>query len=129
MIRCPFACQEEGLGTGTEGFVTDAKSAGARVLAGKCLCGAVHYEVADAFGYAVNCHCSRCRRATGSAFKAFAGIERDRLRITRGEDRLLIFGDADSNPHAPFRSRRFFSNREFSKAQFPSQHRAAASQG
>ena len=77
--------------------MTDARDAGARMLAGKCLCGAVHYEVADAFGYAVNCHCSRCRQATGSAFKALAGIERDKLRITRGEDSLLIFGDADSN--------------------------------
>jgi hypothetical protein len=36
----------------------------------------VEYRVADAFGYALNCHCSNCRRATGSAFKAFAGIER-----------------------------------------------------
>ena len=77
--------------------MTDARGAGARTLAGKCMCGAVHYEVADAFGYAVNCHCSICRQATGSAFKAFAGIERDRLRITQGEDSLLLFGGADSN--------------------------------
>jgi hypothetical protein len=31
------------------------------------------------FPYAWNCHCSRCRAATGSAFKALAGIERDKL--------------------------------------------------
>ena len=65
----------------------------ARTLAGRCLCGAVHYTVADAFLYAANCHRSTCRRATGSAFKPFAGIEHDRLVITEGEDRLLIFGD------------------------------------
>ncbi|MBC8745633.1 MULTISPECIES: GFA family protein [Paraburkholderia] len=64
-----------------------------RLLAGRCLCGAVHYSVEDEFVYALNCHCSNCRRATGSAFKPFAGIERDKLRITRGEDSLLIFGD------------------------------------
>ncbi|MGF6920469.1 GFA family protein [Paraburkholderia sp. 40] len=63
------------------------------LLAGRCLCGAVHYSVKDEFVYALNCHCSNCRRATGSAFKPFAGIERDKLRITRGEDSLLIFGD------------------------------------
>ncbi|MGF6792963.1 GFA family protein [Paraburkholderia sp. 35.1] len=63
------------------------------LLAGRCLCGAVHYSVRDEFVYALNCHCSNCRRATGSAFKPFAGIERDKLRITRGEDSLLIFGD------------------------------------
>ena len=64
-----------------------------RVLAGKCLCGALEYEVADQFLYALNCHCSQCRRATGAAFKPFGGIEREKLRITRGSDNLMIFGD------------------------------------
>ncbi|RUU82191.1 GFA family protein [Mesorhizobium sp. M7A.T.Ca.TU.009.01.1.2] len=62
-------------------------------LTGKCFCGAVHYEVADEFLYAANCHCSDCRRTTGSAFKSFAGIEREKLVLTEGEDKLLIFGD------------------------------------
>ncbi|SAL41566.1 glutathione-dependent formaldehyde-activating protein [Caballeronia sordidicola] len=66
------------------------------LLAGKCLCGAVRYAVKDEFAYALNCHCSNCRRATGSAFKPFAGIERHKLRLTHGEDALLIHGD----PHA-----------------------------
>ncbi|MER8420838.1 GFA family protein [Mesorhizobium sp. M1329] len=58
-----------------------------------CLCGAVQYAVADAFVYAANCHCSNCRRTTGSAFKPLAGIERDRLSLASGEDNLMIFGD------------------------------------
>jgi hypothetical protein len=62
-------------------------------LAGKCFCGAVHYAVADAFLYALNCHCSNCRRTTGSAFKPFAGIEREKFALTYGQDGLLIFGD------------------------------------
>ncbi|ESX82160.1 MULTISPECIES: GFA family protein [unclassified Mesorhizobium] len=69
------------------------QNASNRTLTGKCLCGAVQYAVADAFIYAANCHCSNCRRTTGSAFKPFAGIERDRLSLTRGEDNLMIFGD------------------------------------
>jgi hypothetical protein len=69
----------------------------ARTLSGKCECGAVRYEVADAFRYAANCHCSNCRASTGSAFKPFAGIERDRLEITQGLDTLLIWGDDDAN--------------------------------
>ena len=73
------------------------EKASTRTLAGKCLCGAVHYAVADEFVYAANCHCSNCRRATGSAFKPFAGIERDRLGITKGEDSLMIFGDESGN--------------------------------
>lgn len=70
---------------------------GSRMLAGRCMCGVVEYAVADAFLYAANCHCSICRKATGSAFKAFAGIEREKLRIARGEDNLMIFGDDAGN--------------------------------
>jgi hypothetical protein len=65
-----------------------------RRLTGRCLCGAVAYEVADAFEYAMNCHCSQCRRATGSAFKPFAGIRREHLTITDGADAILIYGAA-----------------------------------
>ena len=68
-----------------------------RVLQGGCGCGAVHYEVADEFRYSANCHCSQCRAATGSAFKAFAGIERDKLTVTEGDDRLMVFGEDELN--------------------------------
>lgn len=66
-------------------------------LRGRCYCEAVHYEVADEFLYALNCHCSDCRRATGSAFKPFAGIEREKLRVTQGADQTLIHGDPAAN--------------------------------
>jgi len=65
---------------------------GGRKLSGKCLCGVVQYTVADEFRYAANCHCSNCRRATGSAFKPFAGIESGKLALTEGADKLLIYG-------------------------------------
>ena len=67
------------------------------MLTGKCECGAVRYEVEDAFLYAINCHCSRCRAATGSAFKAFAGIEREKLELVDGVDGLLVHGEDDLN--------------------------------
>jgi hypothetical protein len=66
-------------------------------LSGKCECGRVRYRVADEFLYAANCHCSRCRAATGSAFKPFAGIERDKLIVTEGGDRLSVFGEETLN--------------------------------
>ncbi|HEY1941007.1 MAG TPA: GFA family protein [Roseiarcus sp.] len=68
-----------------------------RTLAGRCFCGAVSYAVADEFLYAANCHCGNCRRTTGSAFKPFAGIERDKLTITQGGDKLMIFGGENAN--------------------------------
>jgi hypothetical protein len=64
-----------------------------RKLAGGCQCGAVGYEVLDEFIYAANCHCSNCRKMTGSAFKPFAGIERGKFVVTRGQDGLMIYGD------------------------------------
>ena len=64
-----------------------------RTLTGRCLCGAVEYAVMDEFVYALNCHCSNCRRATGSAFKTFAGISRNKFRITKGADHLMIYGE------------------------------------
>jgi hypothetical protein len=66
-------------------------------LRGGCECGAVQYQVADEFLYAANCHCSRCRASTGSAFKPFAGIERTKLAITNGGDSLMIVGTEDAN--------------------------------
>ncbi len=77
--------------------MTNPEETSGRELAGKCLCGAVHYAVADAFVYAANCHCSNCRRTTGSAFKPFAGIGRDKLRVTRGDNNLMIVGDGNAN--------------------------------
>ena len=67
------------------------------MLDGKCECGAVRYSVADEFLYAANCHCSNCRASTGSAFKPFAGIERDKLTVTEGQEKLLVYGDDDLN--------------------------------
>ena len=75
--------------------VTD--SANRAKLTGKCLCGAVRYQAADEFVYAMNCHCSQCRRATGLAFKPFAGIEREKLSIVKGADNLLVFGEDTAN--------------------------------
>ena len=77
--------------------MTGSENSNARILAGECFCRAVRYEVADAFSYAMNCHCSNCRRTTGSAFKPFAGIRRAQLRLTRGADRLLVHGEPDAN--------------------------------
>ncbi|MEZ5830730.1 MAG: GFA family protein [Dongiaceae bacterium] len=51
----------------------------------------------DAFRYALNCHCSQCRRATGSAFKPLAGIERAKFAVTKGADNLGINGTPDNH--------------------------------
>jgi hypothetical protein len=45
--------------------------------------------------YAANCHCSQCRRATGSAFKPFVRIQREALQLTAGEADVAMFGEGD----------------------------------
>ena len=68
-----------------------------RTLTGRCECRAVTYRVPDEFVYAANCHCSNCRAGTGSAFKPFAGIEREKVEILTGADTLLVWGDELGN--------------------------------
>jgi hypothetical protein len=41
-----------------------------RTATGSCLCGAVRFEVSGAFDGFFLCHCSRCRKDTGSAHAA-----------------------------------------------------------
>jgi hypothetical protein len=77
--------------------MSNAPSPSGRTLSGRCECRAVRYVVADEFLYAANCHCSNCRAATGSAFKPFAGIEREKLRVVEGGDELLVWGDDSEN--------------------------------
>jgi hypothetical protein len=80
--------------------VVHSEKSNARILHGECFCRAVRYGVADEFAYALNCHCSNCRRVTGSAFKPFAGIPRDRFEVVSGGDHLLIYGnDAAHDAH------------------------------
>jgi AraC family transcriptional regulator len=66
-------------------------------LRGGCACGAVRFEVEDAFTYAGCCHCRQCRAESGSAFSAFAGIERSRLIVVSGAERIgsLLRPDGD----------------------------------
>jgi hypothetical protein len=76
---------------------SDNETGSSRMLAGECLCGGVGYGVEDRFEYALNCHCSKCRKATGSAFKPLAGIAREKLRITKGLELLSIFGEENGH--------------------------------
>lgn len=55
---------------------------------GSCLCGAVGYRLAGAPRRAVNCHCSRCRRARSAAF---ASILFAPVAYTRGQEQLASY--------------------------------------
>jgi hypothetical protein len=61
------------------------------VLRGGCLCGAVQYEVEDDFRYMGYCHCSECRRFSGSASAAVGGVPYSALRTTQGEESIARY--------------------------------------
>jgi hypothetical protein len=77
------------------------------MLTGHCACDTIAFEVEDGFVDAYNCHCSRCRAMTGSAFLPWGEIEPEKLIVNRGKDSLLIDGDPDG--HHAARCRECFS--------------------
>lgn len=58
------------------------------MIRGSCLCGAVRYEVTGALGPVALCHCSMCRKASGSAFASNASVARDDFRLVSGGESL-----------------------------------------
>ena len=60
-------------------------------MTGSCLCGGVAFEL-DGPGTAIElCHCSRCRKASGSAFIATFYVHASDFRWTRGEALIRQF--------------------------------------
>jgi hypothetical protein len=65
-------------------------------LSGSCLCGAVRYELSEHPVWAHNCHCSRCRKTSGSAFASNLFFKIGAIRYSRGEEHLRSFKPADA---------------------------------
>ncbi len=55
---------------------------------GSCLCGSVAYEVMPPFRTMIHCHCSRCRKSTGSGHATNVVVDRDQLRWLCAEDSI-----------------------------------------
>lgn len=58
---------------------------------GSCLCGAIQYEIDGELSGAAFCHCSRCRKANGSAFAASATIAQSAFKLKQGVDALKAY--------------------------------------
>jgi hypothetical protein len=71
---------------------------------GSCLCGRVKYRLSaepGAFGY---CHCTSCRKASGSAYGANAPIDRSSFHVVDGQSVIREFESS------PGKLRAFCSN-------------------
>ena len=56
------------------------------MIPGSCLCGGVRFEIVRTAGPFELCHCSRCRKASGSAFVAGLGVEVRDFRLLSGAE-------------------------------------------
>lgn len=68
---------------------------------GSCLCGAVKYEIRGDIGPGYYCHCSRCRKASGTVFASNAVVALDDFVVTSGSETLKTFV-ADTGLHRSF---------------------------
>jgi len=67
------------------------------VITGQCNCGAVRFEIdAEPSGIYV-CHCSICRRSTGSNGIAVLVVSNDDFRWTGGSDNIAKWAKPDSH--------------------------------
>jgi hypothetical protein len=69
-------------------------------LQGSCLCGEVRFEVIPPFERFVHCHCSRCRKATGTAHASNAVVAAGALRWCQGEDLVSRYDLPDTRSFA-----------------------------
>ena len=60
-------------------------------LRGSCLCGAVRYEVTGEPKRFYHCHCSRCRKTTGTGHASNLFLQPGALRWLGGEEQVREF--------------------------------------
>ena len=60
-------------------------------LPGSCLCGGVRFEVDLPFRRANHCHCSFCRKHSGTFGLTQGRVPREQFRLLEGEELLRIF--------------------------------------
>lgn len=62
---------------------------------GKCLCGAIAYEINGEIGTIINCHCAKCRRWHAAPFRTRAAIKSKDFKWTQGEEHLSKYHSSE----------------------------------
>ena len=68
---------------------------------GSCLCGHVRFTVTGGIRSIVHCHCSLCRKSSGTAFATNGFVELRGFCVTTGQERLASY------EHRPGKRRHF----------------------
>lgn len=61
------------------------------MLKGSCLCNAIQYEIEGELGPTMMCHCSKCRKANGSAYAINAAVKTDQFHFVTGQELVSEF--------------------------------------
>ena len=72
------------------------------MVTGQCNCGAVAFEVRAELSDVFICHCSICRRYTGSGGIAVAITDNQQFRWLRGENQITTWKKPDADWQAHF---------------------------
>jgi hypothetical protein len=67
------------------------------MIHGSCLCGDFRFAIEGQIRFLKNCHCSRCRKMTGSSFATYARANAQDLRILSGASSITRFERAPGN--------------------------------
>ncbi|MBD3666563.1 MAG: GFA family protein [Kangiella sp.] len=65
-------------------------------ITGSCLCGKVEFDISDNFDSFYLCHCSRCRKATGTAHGANLFATKATLNWLTGQELVKTFNLPDT---------------------------------
>ena len=66
-------------------------------FAGGCLCGSVRYEITGSVRTFLHCHCSRCRKSTGTGHASNLIIKPEAAKWLSGEDKLASYKVPDAD--------------------------------
>lgn len=66
------------------------------MLHGKCLCEAITYQIDGNLGPIFHCHCSKCRRWHGAAFRTRASINKSQFTWLTGEENLSAYPSSNN---------------------------------
>jgi hypothetical protein len=67
----------------------------AATISGSCLCGGVRFEVTLPFRRANHCHCSRCRKHSGTFGETQGRVARERFHLVAGEELIRVWAPDD----------------------------------
>jgi hypothetical protein len=69
-------------------------------VTGSCLCKKVNYEITDNIGIFQYCHCSRCRKFTGSAHASNLFVSQEHFKWISGEELVGRYEPKDTRYYA-----------------------------